>query len=120
MVLRSLSDRLGVEPARLRAAGAAVAREQWARRKAGSKPDLAALKQELAASLGDKLGLPADKVLEAVRAELEQRLGQAAAFGMVSEKGRALALACFDAPAACDLRALRREVRLPSRHPWHG
>jgi hypothetical protein len=72
------------------------------------KPDLGALKTELSDALGAKLGLTGAKVLEAARAELEARLGQAVAMGFLTADGRATALACFDAPASCDLKALRR------------
>jgi hypothetical protein len=79
--------------------------------KASVLADLPALKQQLAAAVAAKLGVTPEKLLEAVRAELEQRLGQAVAMGLVSEKGRGLALQCFDDPAACDVDALRAEVR---------
>jgi hypothetical protein len=79
--------------------------------KASVLADLPALKQQLAAAVAAKLGVTPEKLLEAVRAELEQRLGQAVAMGLVSEKGRGLALQCFDDPASCDVDALRSEVR---------
>ena len=75
--------------------------------------DFAAEKQRVAADLGEALGVAPEKVLEAVRAELVARLGQAVGLGLVTAKGQELALACFDAPAGCDLQALRAEVRHP-------
>jgi hypothetical protein len=101
------------------AAGATCDEAAWksavtklqAARKAKAKPDLAALKTELATALGTKLNKTPDEVLAAVRAELDARLTQAVTAGWVTQKGHDLALACFDAPATCDLKALRAEVR---------
>lgn len=78
------------------------------------KPDYAALRTELSDALGAKLGIPGAKVLEAARAELDARLGQAVAMGFLPTDARAKALACFDAPATCDVKALRR--LMPLRH----
>jgi hypothetical protein len=80
---------------------------------AKTKPDLAALKTDLAASLASKLGKTPDEVLTAVRAELDARLTQAVQAGFLTQKGHDLALACFDDPASCDLNALKAEVRWP-------
>jgi hypothetical protein len=85
-------------------------------RAAAAKPDLAKLKTDVAASLATKLGKTPDEVLTAVRAELAQRLDQAVGMGFVTAKGRDLALACFDTPASCDLKALQAEVKLPFGH----
>jgi hypothetical protein len=90
-----------------------------------TKPDLAALKTELATSLATKLGKTPDEVLAAVRAELDARLTQAVSAGWLTQKGHDLALACFDAPASCDLKALKAEVRFlghgkRGRHHRHG
>jgi hypothetical protein len=79
---------------------------------AKTKPDLAALKTDLATSLATKLGKTPDEVLAAVRAELDARLTQAVTAGWLTQKGHDLALACFDTPASCDLKALRAEVTL--------
>jgi hypothetical protein len=122
--LTSLAGRLSVAPADLKAAVTAVAKEQRAKRKAAGKPhaepDLAALKTELAASLATKLGTTPKEILTAVRAELDARLTQAVAAGWVTQKGHDLALACFDAPATCDLKALRAEVRFFGHKQQHG
>jgi hypothetical protein len=85
---------------------------------AAAKPDLVALKADVAQSLATKLGKMPDEILTAVRAELDQRLTQAVAIGLVTQKGHDLALACFDDPATCDLTALRDEVHLGGHgHP---
>jgi hypothetical protein len=81
------------------------------RLKALPPPDLAALKTELSGSLATKLGVTAEKVLEATRAELDQRLGQGVALGFVTTAGRTQVLACFDTPATCDIKALRKQLR---------
>jgi len=85
-----------------------------------ARGDLAAEKARIAADLAGKLGLTPEKVLEAARAELVERLGQATGLGLVTPKGQALALACFDAPAECDHKALRAEVRVPFGHGRRG
>ena len=113
-VLRSLADRLGVTPAELRAAIRGIDRAD-ARAKFRSG-DLAGLKADLAEQLAGELGTSAQAVLDAVRAELVARLGQAVAFGVLTERGRDLALGCFDAPADCDLAAVKAEARFFGRH----
>jgi hypothetical protein len=85
-----------------------------------TKPDLAALKADLAQSLATKLGKTPEEILTAVRAELDARLAQAVGIGLVTQKGHDLALACFDDPAACDLQALRAEVRFRGHHGRKG
>jgi hypothetical protein len=80
---------------------------------ANAKPDLVALKADLAQSLATKLGKTPDQILAAVRAELDARLTQAVTIGLVTQKGHDLALACFDAPATCDLTALKAEIKFP-------
>lgn len=87
--------------------------------KAAPLPDLAAAKDRIAAALAADLGVSQEKLLQAARAELVLRLDQATALGLVSAKGKDLALGCFDTPAACDLEALRAEVKLPFGH-GHG
>lgn len=89
------------------------------------KPDLAALKTELSDALAAQLGLTGAKVLEAARAELSDRLDQAVKIGFLTADGRTKALACFDAPASCDLKALRGTLKLGrhgfgGRHGGHG
>ena len=89
------------------------------RLKADAQPaDLVARKRELAEDLAAELGKEPAEVLAAVRAELSAKLDLAVAFGAVTARGKELALACFDAPASCDVAALRREVRF-GRH-GHG
>ncbi|HEY4097790.1 MAG TPA: hypothetical protein VGM33_19865 [Baekduia sp.] len=83
---------------------------------AAAKPDLVALKADVAQSLATRLGKTPDEILTAVRAELDQRLTQAVAIGLVTQAGHDLALACFDDPATCDLTALRSEVHLGHSH----
>ena len=86
-----------------------------AARKTAAKPDLTALKADLAASLASKLGKTPDAVIAAVRAELDARLTTAVTAGWLTQKGHDLALACFDTPASCDTKALRAEVKF-----FHG
>jgi hypothetical protein len=81
-----------------------------------AKPDYNAIKSDLATSLAQKLGKTPDEVLTAVRAELDARLTQAVTAGWLTQKGHDLALACFDDPNSCDVRALKAEVRFPG-HP---
>ncbi len=81
--------------------------------KALPAPDLAALKTELSDSLAAELGTTGPKVVDAARAELVQRLGQAVGFGALTKTGETKALACFDTPATCDAKALRAELRGP-------
>jgi hypothetical protein len=83
---------------------------------AKAKPDLVALKAELAQSLATKLGKTPEAVLTAVRAELDQRLTQAVGIGLVTQQAHDLALACFDDPASCDLAAVRAAFPFGHRH----
>jgi hypothetical protein len=110
LVLVSGAERLGVRPAELRRAVHTVLRAQRrAGRPAGA--ELGRLRDELAAALGRELGLGRAEVLRAARAELGARLLLGTGMGIVSDAGRRLALDCFDAPATCDVPALRRELR---------
>jgi hypothetical protein len=114
-----LAERLGVREARLRAALRDVkqrARARGVRLRDATPAQLAALKRQLTRDLAGELGVPRERVVAAVRAELEQALGVAVTFGAITKRGRDMALACFDDPAACDLAAMRRE------HPFrrHG
>lgn len=88
-----------------------AAKATLAKLKAAPKPDLAKLKTDLTAALASKLSLDPAKVTEAARAELAQRLDQAVKIGFLSAKGKDMALACFDTPAGCDLKALKAEVK---------
>ena len=95
-----------------------LARRAFRALRRDAKPStFAQRKRELAGDLAAELGRPEDEVVAAVRAELAEKLDRAVAFGVLSERGRTLALGCFDEPASCDLRALRSEVRMPG---WHG
>jgi hypothetical protein len=91
----------------------AALRSARAKLKAAPKPDYAAIKADLAAGLAQKLGTTPEAVLAAVRAELDARLTQAVTAGWLTQKGHDLALACFDAPGSCDVRALKAEIRFP-------
>jgi hypothetical protein len=101
-----------------RAAGcdAATLKSARAKLKAAPKPDYNAIKADLAAGLAQKLGKTPGDVLTAVRAELDARLTQAVTAGWLTQKGHDLALACFDDPSSCDVRALKAEFRFPG-HP---
>jgi hypothetical protein len=104
-----MDDRRGCDRAAARPAFRALRRDARPAR-------LAARKQELAEDLAAELGKTPEQVLTAVRAELVAKLDLAVTFGAVTAKGRDLALACFDEPASCDRRALRREVRMGHGH----
>lgn len=88
-----------------------AARSAFDRLKALPKPDLGALKTELSDALGAKLGITGAKVLEAARAELSARLDQAVKISFLTADGKTKALACFDTPGSCDLKALRGTFR---------
>lgn len=96
----------------------ATAKAAITKLKALPKPDLAALKTELSDALGAELGVSGAKVLEAARAELSDRLDQGVKLGFVTADGKAKALACFDAPNACDVKALHQALR--RGHPRAG
>lgn len=81
--------------------------------KAAPKPDYNAIKADLAASLAQSLGKTPDEVIAAVRAELDARVTQAVTAGWLTQKGHDLALACFDDPNSCDIKALKGEFRFP-------
>lgn len=125
--LDSLAARLNVTRADLRAAVKSVMAEERAKHPAGqhARPtpaQLATLKTDLATALATKLGKTPDEILAAVRAELDARLTKAVAQGWLTAKGHDLALACFDDPATCDLKALRAEVHFfgHKTHKRHG
>ncbi|WP_027007185.1 hypothetical protein [Conexibacter woesei] len=87
-----------------------------AKLKAAPKPDYNTIKSDLAAGLAQKLGKTPDDVIAAVRAELDARLTQAVTAGWLTQKGHDLALACFDDPSSCDIRAFKGEFRFPGHH----
>jgi len=97
--------------ARRGACDRAAARAAREKLRSAPDPDLAALKGEVAAALATKLSVAEEKLLEAVRAELVQRLDQGVAIGLLTPQLRDQALGCFDTPATCDLRALHRGAR---------
>ena len=113
--VRSLANRLDVEPMTLGIALREALTEVHGR--SFSTPEaLAERKQELTAGLADALDRPRDRVADAVRAEISDRLDSAVRIGVVAPETRKLALACFDRPADCDVRALRWESGLGR---WH-
>jgi hypothetical protein len=86
------------------------------------KTDAAGLKtqvlEDLAAELpGNKTAAEIDA---AARAELASLLDKGVMLGLVSEKGRELALGCWDKPNECDRAALRAEVKKRFRGHRHG
>ena len=105
---RRSCDRTAIRPV-LRALRADARPAAWPERK-----------RELAEDLAAELGREPADVVAAVRAELDEKLGMAVTFGVVSERGRELALACFDDPASCDVAALRAEVRFRHGHDRRG
>jgi hypothetical protein len=82
------------------------------------KNDRSGLKAQLIGDLAAELKKQPEQVEEAVRAELVELLDTGVKLGFVTDRGRDLALGCFDRPDQCDLKALRREVRKHHRrHP---
>lgn len=88
-----------------------AARSAFKKLRALPRPDLGDLKTELSAALAKELGVSADKVLGAARAELSARLDQGVKIGFVTADARKQALACFDKPDSCDVKALHRQFR---------
>jgi len=120
-MLASLAGRLDVTPARLRRALRAVrrdVRDELVDPRTATPEQRVAMKERLAGALASELGVAPERVVTAVRAELADKLDLAVRFGAVTERGRELALGCFDDPAACDLAALKAEVRF--RHHRRG
>jgi hypothetical protein len=108
-----LAERLAVSEPRLRAALRDVKQRARARGDSllrATPARRAAIKERLARELGNRLGIPSDRVVAAVRAEIEKALGIAVTFGAITKQGRDLALKCFDDPATCDLAAVRHHV----------
>jgi hypothetical protein len=71
---------------------------------------LARMKTRILGDLAAELGKPVGEVTQAVRAELVEALDRAVAMGLLTGRGRELALACFDRPRSCDLGELRAEA----------
>src|SRR5215207_3826047 len=86
--------------------------------KARAKSDAAGLKAQLIGDLAAELGKDPADVEKAVRDQLSELLNMAVTMGFVSERGRDLALACWDKPNECDRGALRAEIkkRFRGRH----
>ena len=86
------------------------------------RSDAAGLKSQvlgdLAAELGN--GKTAAEVDAAIRAELVELLDKGVGLGLLTDRGRELALSCWDNPNQCDRRALRAEVRKRFRGHRHG
>jgi hypothetical protein len=73
--------------------------------------DLTRMRDDLASRVARSLGRSRAEVLTAARDELEDRLRQGTALGVITPTGARVAMDCFDAPNACDLGELRRELR---------
>ena len=86
------------------------------------KSDAAGLKSQLIADLAAELpgGKSAADVEAAMRAQLVDVLDKGVALGFVSEKGRDLAIACWDNPNQCDRKALRAEIKKRFRGHRHS
>ena len=86
-----------------------------------ARTDAAGLKAQLIDDLAAELGKQPGDVESAARATLSAMLDKGVAFGFVTERGRELALACWDKPNECDRAALRAEIRKHFRgHGRHG
>jgi len=83
------------------------------------KNDRSGLKAQLIGDLAAELNKQPAEVEDAIRAELVELLEMGVKLGFVTDRGRDLALGCFDRPDQCDLKALRREVRKHHRHRRH-
>jgi hypothetical protein len=86
------------------------------------KNDAAALKTQLLDDLAAELpgGKTGAQIGDAIRAELVELLDKGVTLGFVTEKGRELALACWDSPNQCDRKALRAEIRKRFGGHRHG
>lgn len=84
------------------------------------RTDAAALKAQLLGDLAAELGKQPDEVGTAIRAELSELLDMGVKFGVVTDRGRDLALGCWDRPKECDRKALRRELKQHFRGDRRG
>jgi hypothetical protein len=75
------------------------------------RTDLSALRDELARGLARELRRPRAEILAVARAEVADRLDQGVELGVVTSRARRVTLDCFDAPSACDVGELHRELR---------
>jgi hypothetical protein len=83
------------------------------------KTDAAGLKAQVIDDLAAELGKQPAEVEAAARAELVDLLDKGVALGLVTEKGRDLALGCWDKPNECDRAALKAEVKKRFRGRGH-
>ena len=93
--------------------------------KARAKSDAAGLKAQFIDDLAAELGKQPADVDAAARASLESLLDKGVTMGFITERGRELALGCWDKPNECDRAALRAEVKKRfrgrgGRHGGHG
>ncbi len=85
-----------------------------------ARTDAAGLKSQLIDDLAAELGKQPGDVESAARATLSSMLDKGVAFGVITERGRDLALACWDKPNECDRKALRAEIKKHFRGHRHG
>jgi S1-C subfamily serine protease len=111
-VVRDLADRLDVEEDRMRSALASVGRDTLSLPGVRDRTTWSDRKREAITALARRLGRPVGEVTSAMRNELEAKLGLGVTFGVVTARGRKLALRCFDAPRTCPVGQLRDETRL--------
>jgi hypothetical protein len=83
------------------------------------KTDAAGLKAQVIDDLAAELGKQPAEVEAAARAELVDLLDKGVKLGLVTEKGRELALGCWDKPNECDRAALKAEVKKRFRVRGH-
>ena len=76
-----------------------------------ARDDAAGLKSQFIDDLAAELNKQPADIESAARAEIKDLLDMAVTAGFVTEKGRELALGCFDQPNQCDRAALRAEVK---------
>lgn len=84
------------------------------------KTDAAGLKAQVIDDLAAELGKQPAEVDAAARAALVDLLDKGVTLGLLSEKGRELALGCWDKPNECDRAALKAEVKKRFRGRGHG
>lgn len=114
-VVRDLADRLDVEEDDMRGALASVGRDTLSLPGVMDQTTWSDRKRRALADLARELGRPVDEVATATRNELEAKLGLGVTFGIITARGRELALRCFDRPRQCDVEALKRETTIRGR-----
>jgi len=110
LLLRCAEDRAGCDRAEVRALAERL-RGEVERNGLGAL-GLTGVKDRGLAALAAELGRSAGDVEAAVQAELEETLDGLVTSGLITDRARDLALACFEAPDGCDLRALEAELPL--------